>query len=290
MTRHWPLPPVDRTLHLIGDMHFGSPEMTAAKKRIVAADLARPAVPQVEHRVQVGDLTDTATSAQDIEGLTWMQSLSGTPHYVIGNHDMWGVRTAAQAATAWGLPGKDYTVDLGYALLAVIGPDGINSVNLTGLTYAQATLDWLDAQLTSATKPVIVAAHPPLQNTVGLMGGAGYGSSESVDFSAQPNAGVRAVLAEHAGSRSVAWVSGHTHSPVDAPYLVKNEPVGTGAVLAVNALCLAYTGTTKDAHDPLISVFLTVTDDAFEVRFRDHGAHQWVGGGPAGIRAWSVPF
>ena len=286
----WPIPYAARTIHLIGDTHFGGgiSEFNPERQAIVTKDVVSSiSVPQVTHRIQLGDATNVATSTEDAQAAAWLATLGGTMWRVIGNHDIWNVRDKAACAAAWGLASADYTADLGYAKLIVVAPDSIEA-GLVGLTYNTTTLNYLDAQLTSATKPVIIGIHPPLRNTVGV-GGTGQYISDNDFFAANPNTGIRAVLAAHP-SVPIAWTSGHTHSPINAPFLVKAETVGSRVVAAINASALAYCGTTREWTDQLCTLFLTVTDDAFVTRFRNHGAQQWVGGGPDGIRAWSVPF
>lgn len=297
MTRTWPLPTEDRTLQLVGDVHFGAAagtEFSAARRATVAADLLRPTVPTVARRVQVGDLTNTATPAQDTEALAWFAELGGTTHYVVGNHDMWGVRSGSEAAAAWGLPAKDYAVDLGHCTLIVLGPDDIHPGNLTGCRYSDTSLNFLDEALSASSNPCVIAAHAPLYGTVGAGGPATeYRSTDqyfyaATDSSYLTDAGIRSVLAAH--DNVAAWVSGHTHSPMTANHVVKTEVAGGRTFAAVNAGCLAYTGTTREWLDPLVTLFLTVLDDRVEVRFRDHAAHQWITAGPDNRRVWDSPF
>lgn len=285
MTRTYPIPPAHKTLHMIGDLHWGHFTLTESRRSIVADDITtRSGLPDVPYRLQMGDLTDTAQPEQDAAAMSWMESLGGTPLYLVGNHDMYFGRTGAQAAAAWGAPGKDYTLDLGYALLVVIGPDALNTGS-TGVEYHSVTQTWLDTQLTAATGPVIIAAHAPLQNTEAKL-------SHAYEFSAQPNAEIRAVLADHSARLPLAWCSGHTHSPITTANLAKAETVGGGTMLALNTSSLSRLSTANAWTDHLISFFLTVEDDRWDVRFRNHGAHQWVGGvgGSTERRVWTMPF
>lgn len=298
MPRKWPAPlRSDNTLHCIGDTHFGArapeiPQFDRRRQQIVERDLAKLAVPA--YRLQLGDLTDNAYATDDATGVAWMQSLGGTPLYTVGNHDMYGGRTAAAAAAAWGAPGKDYVQDLGYAKLIVLGPDELHPGNSTGVRYSTTALNFLDAALTAAgSTPCLIAAHAPLRNTVGF--GAGTDQYRSTDqyFYAADDAsysvdtGIRAVLAAHNNAK--AWISGHTHSPVTSPRIVYGETIGSHTLVHVNTSCLAYTGKVKtDWFSRLVTFYLTVADNRITVRFRDHGAGQWVGGGPDANRNWAV--
>lgn len=286
-------PPAAQTIHCMGDVHFGDiagfrfyPE----RRRIVTDDLASSLVPQVEHHVQFGDLTDTGATSEDAAGLAWLDSLGGTKHLVMGNHDAQPgyTRTKAQCAAAWGLPSLDYVHDLGFATLIAIAPDAFNVGGFL-ISFNSTTLAWLSDQIAAATSPVIIAAHPPLYNTVGVGGSADQFMSNTTNYSAQPDTDIRSMLASH--DTPIAWVSGHTHTALKEPGIVKAEPVGGGrTVAAVNCSALAYTGLTSDWTDELNSLFLTVYDDRFEVRFRNHGARQWVGYGPDRIQIATVPF
>lgn len=292
MSRTWPQPLAARTLHAIGDTHIGAailPQFDANRRAIVTADCARADVPQVTYRVQLGDATDNALSAEDTAVAAWLAGLGGTIVRTIGNHDTWNQRTPAQCATAWGLPAKDYAVDLGYALLVVLGFDDLEATYLTQMTWNSTTLNWLDGVLDAATKPVLIAAHAPLKNTVGMGMGTYQYNSTDPDFYANPDSGIRTVIAEHDVVK--AWISGHTHSPVTAPYIVKAETIGTHTVAAINTSCLAYVGKDKaDWTSPLCTAFVTTLDDRIQVRFRDHGAHQWVGCGSRRQRVATVTF
>lgn len=299
--RTWPQPVTDRTIHLVGDTHFGSAEFSTRKQEIVRDDLMRSTVPRVKHRLQLGDLTNTATELQDTNALAWFNSLDSDELrkiqnlYVVGNHDIWGVRTGDQAAQAWGLTSKDYVFDLGHANLIVLGPDAIHPGNLTGCLYDAKALTFLDTALTQAgNKQCIIAAHAPLKGTVGAGGpSTDYKSTDQYFYAATDtnyltDAGIRNVLNAH--KNAIAWISGHTHSPLYSVDLVKSENVGSRKVVAINTSCLAYTGISKDWNDRLATMYLTIKDDRIDVRFRDHAAHQWTVAGPNNKQVWSAIF
>lgn len=286
MTRTWPVPPAERTLHLVGDTHIGN--MKQSRKDKVLTDISHRLLPQGVPRLQLGDFTANGWVEQDAEATSWMNALGGDWYAVVGNHDIDGaVRSPDQVAQAWGLPGKNYTVDLGYAVLIVVGPEPLGADGLT-MVLSPSTLAWLDTQLaTHAPRPCLTACHAPLYETVGrgdstasnyISTTAGFyvvgGTYANRDTTRDTD--VRAVLAAHANAK--AWLSGHTHSPLGATDLGSGITLGGKTVAQVNALALWYVGKSNGLGygDPLVTAYMTVLEDRIEVRYRDHGAGVWV--------------
>lgn len=295
MQRRWPYPPEDRTLHCIGDLHTGA--TTQQRFDIVADDLARPSMPSLATHLQLGDFTNDGTTAQDQSAIAYMNAIGGDWYAVVGNHDVASSRTAQEAALAWGMPGKDYVVDLGYAVVIALGFDAINN---NGMIFRTTTMDWLNTQLLAHSgQPCLLAAHPPLHETVGV------GDDNTVDYlSTDPfffavdesaytgtsydDGDIRAVIADNPNAK--AWLSGHTHSPLSASRLVMSETIGGHTVAHVNTSAIYYTGRTVQWTDRLATAYLTVNDDSIEVRYRDHGAHQWVGSSKERRQVWTIPL
>lgn len=76
--------------------------------------------------------------------------------------------------------------------------------------------------------------------------------------------------------RAKAWLSGHTHSPLDAPGFVTRAPLPQRrSIVAVNCSALAYVGKKLDPKDPVRSLYLTHYPGRLEIRYRDHGAGDW---------------
>lgn len=257
--RDWPIPPVDRTVHLVPDTQ-GIVVPTAVARRLkVLDDLARPSVPDVAHRLQVGDLI--AGGTESFPAAVAMMDAMGSGEWwaTVGNHDYFDAGiTAAEAATHMGMPGTDFTVDLGHSVVVVTF---LRADAAWGDAYDPT---WLDSTLTQhAGRHCIILAHPPMESL--------------------PDWGVvEPVLAEH--HNVVAWVNGHTHAPAS----IKTLAVGGRDLPQIDCGALHYTIPSLDWFDPLVSLYLTVEDDRLEVRFRDHGAHQWVGLGVD--RVWNWPL
>lgn len=289
----WPVPPANITLHGIGDVQGAG----QSRIDIMMGDLERSTVPQVEHRVTLGDCATNANPTDDAYFLTrFAARIPGGVHKVLGNHDVTATgsgpfsRTPAQAAAILGMPAPSYTVDMGFAVLVVLGMDGITS-GRPGNIYGPAVQSWLNATLqANAGRTCLAAAHPPLMNTVGRNpapdngGGTDASSSCALGVSTSPfdypnenDLPLRAVLADNPNAK--AWISGHTHSLIHAPNIVKAETVGGHVMAMINTSSILNPGSLQLWTTAIASPFITVLDDRIEVRWRDHGAHQWVGCG-----------
>lgn len=289
MSDLWLPPPEANTLHCIGDLHEGAPSMTLKRKLAVLYDLNNhPRMPGAMDHLQLGDFANTAHPDEYRLGKEWMNQLQGPWHGVVGNHDMWGqpnkfdTRSAELAAADIGMPAASYTFDLGYAVLIVLGP-------ITLSTHMSFDLEWLNTQLVANTgRTCLIAAHPPLYGTVGAGSPDTEVRSTDEGFFAYVDSEIRAVLADNPNAK--AWISGHTHSQINDRDFVKRENVGGRTLAAISTSCNAFSGRTSEWFDRLSTVYVTVEDDRIEVRFRDHGAHQWMGGSHDRRRIWTVPF
>jgi len=259
-------------VQFIGDVHAGA--ISAGRRAVVLTDtwgLVTPAA-----RVQVGDATDHGQPSEDATFQEWWALMGGGP-LVMGNHDILPARfggsgrTGAQWAAAYGLPSQNYTVDLGFIRLVILGMSTYPAGDAgEEMTLTAADLAWLDATLSDGV-PSWICSHAPLYGTVG--GGAGVYRSTDPDFSTQPDADVRAILAARPAAQ--AWVSGHTHSPVSAPGLLMTEVIGGRQFAHVNASAIYYTGTNPAAGGDLCSVWLTKVAGGIEARVRDHTNAVW---------------
>jgi 3',5'-cyclic AMP phosphodiesterase CpdA len=289
MARPWPWPSKKQrwqTLHLIGDLHAGINQIPAGinelKRAIVLADVKK--LPRPLARVQVGDITESGVTVQDQAAIAWMKGLGGPWYTALGNHDIMNdTRTTAQWLKVYGLASKSYTVDLGFAKLIFVGHDGGYTLPLT---LNATTLTWLTDQLASAGKPCFIVNHAPLANTV-LGDITKVFSSAETYFKAEPDADIRAVL--NAQPNAKAWISGHTHSPIDTPGFIKSESVGTRSIISINCSALLSIGRTVEPSDPLITLYMTYTGSALEIRFRNHGAGIWDAIGGSRVVTMPIP-
>jgi hypothetical protein len=187
---------------------------------------------------------------------------------VLGNR-----RGVAAWSRAYGQESQNVCVDLGFVRVIVVGPNRTEPGKRAGRLSLE-TLDFLDEQLEEADgTDCWIACHWPLFKTV--MGDPRkHFTSAMAAFYAKPPDRIRELLGRHPGAK--AWISGHTHSPVSAPGLIKRKPLGPNrSIVAINGSALVGVGKTRDPADPLCSLYLTHREDCIEVRCRDHRAGEW---------------
>jgi 3',5'-cyclic AMP phosphodiesterase CpdA len=256
-------------VHCVGDLHAGA--ITDVRRDAVAKDLKRLSAPALH--LQVGDATEQGLPEEDELALEFLDGLPGPWAAVLGNHDiMRGGRSVAAWARAFGQPGPNFTVDLNFVRLIVVGPKRNEPGNRSG-RLPVATLSFLEAELERSERDCWVACHWPLFKTV--MGNPKrHFTSAMAAFHAKPDERIRALLARHPNAK--LWLSGHTHSPLSAPGLIRRTKLAPKrSIVTINASALVGVGKRRQARDPLCSVFLTHRRDRIEVRFRDHRAGAW---------------
>jgi hypothetical protein len=300
--REWPVPPAEQTIHLVGDSHFELMTMTRQSK--IVEDLRHPLVPDVTVHVQTGD-QNRAAATQDEAFRRFIRRVGGQWWLACGNHDIQScTRTVLQWAAAYGMPGREYAVDLGYVKLLFISPPDFARQQMIDAR----TCSWLDVELGNAGKPCYVVNHFPLFNTVGGTDPNGpavaavdmrydWTSLHSAPaFYVRPDTELRAVLANHLNA--VAYLYGHTHNRLQVPNVVCGLDLGTHVMACVNSSSIAYLAKStrpkgEQLHDPICTLFVTYVDAvegatpapaAIEVRARDHGAQAWTDIGGQRVR------
>lgn len=287
-TRAWPAPFVARTLHLIGDVQ-GIPYVGTKINRaeVMLRDMGRPGLPKVAHIAQVGDFCSSGPESFFTTTRNFMDAVAADGQWwaTVGNHDKPivelepdYVRTAAQAAALMGMPGKNYVVDLGYAVLIgfYVRAWGYSTEEAPDTQWLADTLDLY------SDRECIVVAHPPLRASI---------PNGAADILSADDIAIRAVLNPRPQAR--IWACGHTHSPIIAP-VAKQVNIGARNIVQVNASALLNNspgiGENKERWDPLRSLYVTILADRCEVRFRDHGAGVWIGGTPSIARKVVLPW
>jgi calcineurin-like phosphoesterase family protein len=258
-----------RTVHCIGDLHAGA--ITGVRVEAVSGDLGRLRTPALH--LQVGDLTERGTKAEDELALRFLERLPGRWVAALGNHDVLGNgRTPVAWARAYGQASQNFSVEFPFTRVIVIGPNRTEPGRRAG-RLPDATLDFLDDELAHGPEHCWIACHWPLLRSV--MGDPRLHFTSAMDaFHAKPDAEIRALLARHRNAK--LWVSGHTHSPMSAPGLIKRMRLAPRrSIVAINASALVAVGKRRNPRAPLCSLFLTRRRDRIEVRCRDHRAGAW---------------
>jgi len=259
----------ERTVHCVGDLHAGA--ITAVRMDAVRRDIEGLRAPALH--LQIGDATEHGTAAHDKLALGFLERLPGPWVTALGNHDiLHNDRRVADWARAYGQRSQNFTVDLGFVLVVAIGPDQSEPGGRAGRLSA-ATLSFLDRQLKGAGKDCWIACHWPLLRTV--MGDPRlHFTSAMAAFHAKPDEQIRELLRRHANAK--LWISGHTHSPLSAPGLIKRTPLGPRrSIVAINTSSLLGIGKRRNPRAPLCSLYLTHRPGRIEIRCRDHRARQW---------------
>lgn len=243
-----------------------------------------------------GDLTNNATEAQYVEFDAWLAGVdTGTAPLALvpGNHDLIGslgsggvadVMTPAQWAarmSGHGVTGRDYVLDIPGTDLRVlcVSPMDSNPASPPAqrLTLDATTLAWCDARMAETERRCIIMFHAPLMNTVLSQPGVPYTSAYTT---AATNWYVRSadtytveqMVASH--PNLVAWISGHLHSQMAAPDIVKRNVTASGVFASISAgspLTLPL-----GSEPAIVSTMVSIYPDRIEVRYRDHGAGQWL--------------
>jgi len=257
-----------RTIHGIGDIHAGA--IPRARVQELLDDVATLPAPALH--LQIGDATEHGRPAEDRMARRWLGRLPAKNHTILGNHDiLHNERTPAQWAAAYGYRSKNFTIDLPFLRIIAVGPDRDLPGERSGVLSAR-TLAWLERRL-GYPGDCWIACHWPLHRTV-LGDSRRLYTSAMQGFHVKPDAKIRALLARHPNAK--AWLSGHTHSPLNAPGLVTRARLAEGrSILAVNLSAIVAVGKTREPTDPICSLYLTHLAGKVEIRFRDHRAGAW---------------
>ena len=264
-----------RTIHCIGDLHAGG----IKRPRVQAMLDDVNALPTPALHLQVGDSTENGLPKEDALAKRWLGRLPARHYTLMGNHDvMHNKRTAKQWAAVHGYKSQSYVIDFPTLRIVVVGPDRDYAAERSG-TLSERTLKWMEARIRNEPdKTIWIACHWPLKDTV-LGDPERLYTSTMQSFYAKPDDRIRALLAKYPNAR--AWISGHTHSPIDVPGLLTRATLPRGRkIVTVNCSAIVVVGKKRDDSDPIRSLYLTHFPGRMEVRFRDHGQRKWkhVGG------------
>jgi len=262
-------PDWDRTVHCLGDLHAGA--ITSVRMEAVSRDIELLGPPALH--VQVGDATEGGREDEDELARTFLDGLPAKWVSALGNHDiLHNHRTVSDWGRAYGQRSQNFTAELDFVRLIVIGPDRNDPGQRAG-RLSSATLSFLERELARTGKDCWVVCHWPLLRTV--MGDPRLHFTSAMEaFHAKPDAKIRELLAHHQNAK--VWLSGHTHSPLSAPGLIKRTRLAPKrSIVTVNASALVGIGKRRDPRAPLCSLYLTHRPGCLEVRCRDHRAGAW---------------
>lgn len=258
-----------RTVHCIGDLHAGA--ITRTRTEAVRRDVELLGPPALH--LQVGDATEGGRDHEDTLAREFLDGLPAPWVTALGNHDiLHNDRTVADWSRAYGQRSQNFTLELDFVRLVVIGPDRNEPGRRAG-RLSRTTLSFLERELADTEQDCWVVCHWPLLRTV--MGDPRLHFTSAMEaFHAKPDAEIRALLARHPNAR--LWLSGHTHSPLSAPGLIKRTRLAPRrSIVAINASALVGIGKRRDPRAPLCSLYLTQQPGCIEVRCRDHRAGAW---------------
>ena len=179
-------------LGLITDLHQDI--MHDGEKRL-GAFLEKMRALKPDALIQLGDFA--VPSPQNKALIAQFNGAHPVALHVLGNHDTDGGYNKQQTIDAWGMPQRYYAHELsGLRLLVLDGNDKGSPTHRGGypISVGPEQVEWLRAQLKSATGPVLVLSHQPL---------AGTGAVDNAHE-------VQQVLSEYADKVLLA-LNGHTH-------------------------------------------------------------------------------
>jgi 3',5'-cyclic AMP phosphodiesterase CpdA len=256
-------------VHCLGDLHAGA--ITDVRMRALSRDIERLGTPALH--LQIGDITERGRREEDRAALRFLDRLPAPWVTALGNHDILdNDRTVAAWARAYGQESQNFSVDLGFVRVIVVGPKRTEPGKRAGRLSTRA-LSFLDRELDESDTDCWVACHWPLFRTV--MGDPRLHFTSAMDaFHVKPDERIRELLLRHDNAK--AWLSGHTHSPLSAPGLIKRTRLARRrSIVTINASALVGVGKRRNPRAPLCSLYLTHRRGRIEVRSRDHRAGAW---------------
>lgn len=198
-------------LGMISDIHHDV--MHDGPRRLGAfLDAMRAAQP--DFIVQLGDFCQPTAANQAFLGL-W-NSYEGPRYHVLGNHDMDGGFSREQTVAWYGMPGRHYGFDHGGVRFLVL--DG-NDPGGPGVGYPRFIGEdqkaWLDKELDSTRRPVVVLIHQPLDHDLGVANRDQIRALLEKDRGPE-HAGVAAVFGGHCHQDYVTRLGGIAHIQINS--------------------------------------------------------------------------
>lgn len=281
------------TIAAIGDVHLVPGGEHDIRAEMVARDLHHMiGHTTIDAIVQLGDQTTDASAPEFAKYVAWRATLpAGIPRgEVPGNHDIIGgnasgtpdLVTPSEWADIMGYAQKDNVVDVGRVRILLVSPAEdatTGEAHNRRLTIDPPTVQWIEDRCDEAAdagRQVVICFHAPLYGTVGPLDGSAF-SSYDERWHAHWDDGypLTGMIARH--PNVAAWVAGHTHSRFWEEDVVCRRTYGdtTIAHVAVGSPAFWNPGGGRGV-DRVVTALVTVRPDRVEVRYRDHGLHQWL--------------
>lgn len=304
MSREWPFPDLRNgtTIALVTDRHHGTRSYTAEQLARVGGDLIGMHT-AAQGIIDAGDSIDWGgadNEAYDVEAKAWTDDVkagTGLPYvWVPGNHDLasWSLsqeRTKEQWAAAVGQPSALTVTDVNGVRILGVSADTWYLDDGSGYgpcVLSEATLTWLDEQLTAAgSMPVFIANHAPLWEQYARDPDPEDTRANSWWWTS-PQADLTSLIDGHSNVKG--WVSGHIHADIQyrADTHVQSMLVGSRKIFAINGPASGglverlSPSSLQQTQSPVLTTWFTWMGDALDVRWYDHKTHRWTESG--GVR------
>jgi len=256
------------SLGVISDTHIGNGYGSENKFREVLSQLKEAADGQLAGVLVVGDLINTATSAQMLTFKEIYETVLDPAEvplvYTIGNHDMnpqyrWTEETVSQHAVFHNILGEEYfKTDLDPAMRdslecrhCVIGKYHILCLtpdHSSPVTYAPAALEWLEARLKEITEKdpdryVLLLTHPMIYGTC-------YGSVLQDTYTRMGDYwSTKELIPILSRYPQVITFGGHLHFPLNDP-----RSIWQGSFTAVGTASTSYMAIDNGNYEDMATV------------------------------------
>jgi hypothetical protein len=246
-----------------GDLHAG----LIPEDRLAAVFRAAARHQDVAFLAAPGDLTNEALPEQYSLIQRQVKRLPFPFYGTMGNHDaLAGPDSYARHlfCRAMEVEGPTYLRDVNGVRFIFVSTDG----NTDGVTVSiRTSLHALRDALNSADGPVVVLCHAPLTGTVDAAPGRPSFRSDDPQFGLPESQDVRRLVRE--AGKPVLYLSGHTHSPLEADNLICSERLGDATLHSVNVSSPYFTGRDMDIHAPILLYRFEVGPEGVDLRIED---------------------
>lgn len=275
----WPIPRAGAGLLInhISDTHVGYRPWSYAESRHMIDDYADGQIPDVDLSLWTGDITDDGADVEDAYALFMINRISQAARrrlLCMGNHDIRDRKDHTRAAweRVYGQAANTY-VDVKGVRFVTFAPDSFTG-NEVPWVVPDATWQWVDHVVSTAPGRVVLAEHYPPREL-------GVSSNNYL----QPSAVLDTLVGDHPSI--MGMMTGHMHINMGDSRMASFLEIG-GRKIPVICDVSSMLSINDQARDvsgqyPSWSAFVIIEEGFWDVRYRNHGAHQW--DGPSGARS-----